>query len=433
MFAVASTSSAAAQGEDGDRITSSDYTIDLYKGTVHGSARMVGLGGAFVAIGEGVDGNLVNAATAALRPGYSVDHFDYWLGFALTSPFSVGDAFNTGGFASEGGFDQSGFHYLAPSVNLQWGPFGVGLTFELTEASMNSSGRAASGIDDSNLRVQMMTARLQTAYQLIDDQFMVGVGAIFVVQRILGGQGLLEQQELFVTDGFSFEVGAIYRPNEEHYRLGASFEGQVDTSRNGDDVIAEGFYLPRGIYKPWELRFGGAYQFGVALNRVWRDVDAVVHDEVGDLWDSMSDDARALYTRETWRRLRREYRAQPRHYLLTTVALHLIGQADAGVSVESFLVQRVQRSGGDVSFSVRWGLETDLIPNWVAIRYGNYIEPSRVAQTNPRFHYTFGVDVKLGWWDVFGIWSEDYLWRLGLSADIARSYAVWSLGIGGWY
>jgi hypothetical protein len=248
---------------------------------------------------------------------------------------------------------------------------------------------------------------------------------------------IFDEEELFASQGLNFEVGALYRPNNEQYRLGASVEGPVNTSALDDDepsIIREGFFLPRGAYKPWEIRLGGAYQFGNRpLNPVWDNVDEVVAREVGDIWDEMSSDEQDLYRKETWRRLRREFRAMPRRYILTTASLHIIGPARDAVSVEGFLTQTVQHSGNGVNLSPRWGLETDVVPSWITMRYGNYVEPSRVAQMNPRFHYTFGLDVKLGWWDVLGVWSEDYLWRLGLSMDVARDYYVGSVSIGGWY
>ncbi|MBW2461957.1 MAG: hypothetical protein JRH11_09945 [Deltaproteobacteria bacterium] len=434
-FAATPAPAAAQLGEDGSEINSSDYTIDLYTGVVQGGAQMIGLGGAFVAIAEGVDGNLVNAATAAHRPGYSVDHFDYWLGFAFNAPFSVGDFYNTGGFSSEAGFDQSGFTYLAPALNLQWGPFGVGATLEIQTARINSEGTAAGDDDDATIRFQFMKLRLQAAYQFLEGQLIVGFGGIVLVQRAVGGQNILDEEHLYVTDGLGYEVGMIYRPNRRRYRLAASFEGPIETSAAQDgDVIENDFYLPRSVYKPWETRLGFAYQFGGRpLNPVWQNVDQVVQDEVGDLWASMSRDERSLYRTETWRRLRREYRAQDRRYLLISTAVHIVGRSREAVSVESFLTQRVQHSGDDVNLSPRWGLETDLIPNWIRLRSGGYVEPSRVELTNPRFHYTVGLDFKVGWWDVFGVWSEDYLWRLGLSMDIARDYFVGSFGIGGWY
>jgi hypothetical protein len=427
----------AQLGRDGDPIETSDYTIDLYSGTVQGSARMTGLGGAYVAIAEGVDGNLVNPVAPAFRPLYSVDHFDYWLGFALTAPFSVGDAYNTGGFASEAGFDQSGFTYLAPSVNLQWGPFGVGLTLEAQTTRLDSRGTAAGPDDDARLRFQFLTVRLQAAYQFFDGQLLVGLGGILVVQRALGGNDIFDEKELYVSEGFNWELGALWRPNDQQYRLGVALQGSVDTSATeadtGDDV-REGFYLPRGIHKPWELRLGGAYQFGNRpLNGRWLNVDQVVQNEVGDLWDEMSSDAQDLYRKETWRRLRREYRAQRRIYVLLTASLDVVGPTRGAVSVEGFLTQRVQRSGNEVSLVPRWGMETDIYPNWVTFRFGGYVEPSRVGLTNPRGHVTFGLDFKVGWWDVFGIWSEDYLWRVGVSMDAARDYYVGSLGFGGWY
>jgi len=439
LLSLLLTSSAAdAQvGDEGDPIESSAYSVDLYAGAVQGTARMVGLGGAFVAILDGIDGNLVSPATPALRPGYSVDHFDYWLGFALMAPFSVGDAFNTGGLSSEAGFDQSGFTYFAPAINLQFGRFGVGLTVEFETANVSSTGEAATGLDETRFRFRFLEVRLQFAYQFFEGQLLLGVGGILVGQRMVGGPSILEEETLYDSFGPALEGGVLYRPNNEQYRLGLSFESAIDTadvSGEGEDVIAGGLYLPRGVYNPWELRLGAAYQFGDRpFNRVWKNVDQVVQEEVGDLWASMSEEEQRLYRKETWRRLRREHRSLSRRYLLTTAALHVIGPTRGAVSVESFLAQTVQRSGEDVSFSVRWGVEADLIPDWLKLRYGNYVEPSRVAQTDPRFHYTFGFDVKMGWWNVFGIWPEDYLWRLAFAMDVARDYLVGSIAIGGWY
>lgn len=437
LLALAPTPASAQLGPDGSEIGTSNYTVDFYAGAVQGSARAVGLGGSYVAIAEGVDGNLTNPATPALRPGYTVDLFDYWLGFAFSTPFSVGDAFNTGGFASELGFDQTGFTSFAPSLNLQFGRFGIGLTLELQTVSLDALGTG--GVDDgARLQFEFYEIRVQAAYQLLEGQLILGVGGIGLVQRALGGTGDTADEVLYTSSGFSFELGGLYRPNGEQYRIGAAIEGPVDTSALSDgegDVVRQGFFVPRGLFKPWELRFGGAYQFGARpLNPVWRTVNDIVDEEIGDLWDEMSEAERDLYWRETWRRLRREYRAQPRRYVLATASLHVIGRTKGATSVEGFLTRRVQRSGEDVvSFSPRFGVETDLVPGWVLVRAGGYIEPSRVEATSPRFHYTFGVDLKLGWWDVFGVWSEDYLWRIGFAADIARDYFSGSLSFGGWY
>ncbi|HEY2405809.1 MAG TPA: hypothetical protein VGI10_07395, partial [Polyangiaceae bacterium] len=89
---------AVAQLRDGATITTSRYTIDLYQGPVLAGTRVIGLGGAFVAIGEGVDGNSQNPAAPAVRTPESNSHIDYDLGFGLTFPATLknSDFFNSG-------------------------------------------------------------------------------------------------------------------------------------------------------------------------------------------------------------------------------------------------------------------------------------------------------------------------------------------------
>ena len=48
-------------------------------------------------------------------------------------------------------------------------------------------------------------------------------------------------------------------------------------------------------------------------------------------------------------------------------------------------------------------------------------------------HGTFGFDIKLIKWNVFGIWPDDYMWRLGAGGDVTARYATWGVTIAGWY
>src|SRR5688572_27735787 len=84
-------------GSNGAPITTSAYSIDLYQGAVSAGNRVMGLGGAYVALAEDVDGDLQNPAAPAVRPFFSIDHFDYWLGLGLTFPASLSkiDFFNS--------------------------------------------------------------------------------------------------------------------------------------------------------------------------------------------------------------------------------------------------------------------------------------------------------------------------------------------------
>src|SRR3954454_12734106 len=58
-------------------------TIDTVRGTIRGSTRYIGLGGAFVAIADDTQGVAINPASAAVRMPYSWDPFDYSFGIDL--------------------------------------------------------------------------------------------------------------------------------------------------------------------------------------------------------------------------------------------------------------------------------------------------------------------------------------------------------------
>src|SRR5690606_28950297 len=88
----------AQLGPDGSRITTNDYAIDLFQGPVIASSRVIGLGGAYVAVADFIEGNTQNPAAPAVRTAHAVDHDDWDLGFGITFPSSraSSDFFNTG-------------------------------------------------------------------------------------------------------------------------------------------------------------------------------------------------------------------------------------------------------------------------------------------------------------------------------------------------
>src|SRR5687767_9664108 len=66
--------------------TTEDFTVDAAQGPVTGSTRVIGLGGAFVAVAEGGDGVAVNPASVAVRLPYSWNRWDS--GFSID--FAIG-------------------------------------------------------------------------------------------------------------------------------------------------------------------------------------------------------------------------------------------------------------------------------------------------------------------------------------------------------
>lgn len=132
-FCASSALAAGPLGPNGSDITTSDYTIDLFQGPVFAGTRVTGLGGAYVAIAEDVDGDLQNPASPANRPYFSVSFFDWWLGFGFTFPGTLKsmDFFNSGAETQINNSADS-LVFITPSMNLQWGEWGMGLTSEIS-------------------------------------------------------------------------------------------------------------------------------------------------------------------------------------------------------------------------------------------------------------------------------------------------------------
>jgi len=83
IVGVICTSSAQAQS---DPITESDYEIDLHQGMIMGSPRVIGLGGAYTGLAQGVVALPFNSAAVVQRPHFSSDYFDWDLGFDVIFP-----------------------------------------------------------------------------------------------------------------------------------------------------------------------------------------------------------------------------------------------------------------------------------------------------------------------------------------------------------
>jgi hypothetical protein len=109
------------------------------------------------------------------------------------------------------------------------------------------------------------------------------------------------------------------------------------------------------------------------------------------------------------------------------------GRVRDAVGVESFLDQVVNRSGASVVFSPRVGAEAEIWENRLKTRGGVYLEPTRFVTSDPRAHTTFGMDLRLLRWSVFGLWPDDFMWQIGGSLDVSRRYLTWGVSLGGWY
>lgn len=470
-------------GENGERIGTSSYSVDLFQGALLAGTRVIGLGGAYVALAEDVDGDLQNPAAPAMRPFFSVEYFDYWLGLGLTSlaSFKGSDLFNSGAaLGSRSTTDEQ--IIVTPALNLQWGSFGAGVTWELQNYRLAGasvpSGLSGEGV--ATLDTAVHTFHFQTANSFFDGQLVVGGGLRYLLLQLDATTSDESTNTLFDSDGMGLELGAVWRPNLQPYRLGLAFRSAIDTepsfsrsllpTPDGDIVLGEGtnlLYLPERVSLPWDVNIGAALQLGRRpLNPIPHTVESVSErawltfrlrklerDEERErrLALATSADERAAVERElsreetrdsallaaAYREARRalaESSAQvERFYVLLSASLVISGSVRDAVGVESFLDQTVNRSGGGVVYSPRFGVETEVWEDVLRLRGGSYVEPSRFATSRARLHGTAGADVRLFRWNVFGLWPDDFVWHLRASMDSAPRYFSYGISIGGWY
>lgn len=411
-FCASSALAAGPLGPNGSDITTSDYTIDLFQGPVFAGTRVTGLGGAYVAIAEDVDGDLQNPASPANRPYFSVSFFDWWLGFGFTFPGTLKsmDFFNSGAETQINNSADS-LVFITPSMNLQWGEWGMGLTSEISNYSIDQAADTGAATINSFFTVN----HLQLARSFFQGQLVTGAGLRLLAMNLTERE---TSQDLFSSTGTGLEAGLLFRPTGFPFRLGAAARSRIRTkasySKNllpneqGDVLVKDSagndIYVPDQVSLPWDINVGAAIQLGKRpLNLGWSQDNREEHRaELQyqalrlDLLDEREARLAEALGEEEQREIEREFRLQlraakqarnraraavywkqqqdlanmSRPYLLVSASLVVTGQSDNAVGIESFLAQQT---------------------------------------------------------------PDDYLWRLALSTDVSERYFTWSVMVGGWY
>jgi hypothetical protein len=486
LLAVPSEALAALPGE-GQEIRTNDYSIDLYQGPVLSANRVTGLGGAFVAIADGVEGSAMNPAATAARLPYSYGHFDYDLGVGITFPSAIKntDFWNSGHRTELPKSKSFGFLFFNLALQLQFGTWGLGLSTDFQQYSLLRGVEPGDNARRDRLAAQIAIGHLQLAHSFADGQLLVGVGMRTTGLSVNkeGPTSVASQQELFSTVGLGFETGVIWQPTDWPIRFGAAYHGGFTTRAAPestfvlypDDAVNQ-LYLPTRVTLPWDVNVGFAAQLGPRpLNPRWVDPSIVLqpmrrylewraHERERRLRraeqsvfceetpldrrrrlrklraelaaeEDLDEDERARVEKDLVRRLRERYHQLARFYVLVTTSLLISGTVDNAVGIESLIDRTVQRSGQRLSISPHLGIETEAIEHWLRVRGGSYLEPSRFDsnQKGSRLHATFGFDTKLFAWDVFGAWPPDAEWRFGASVDASRSYLSGGIAVGLWH
>jgi len=462
-------------GANGQPIETSEYSLDLFQGPIFAGSRVTSLSGAYVAIAEDVDGDLQNPAAPAVRPFFSYTHFDYWLGFGLTFPADLAhmDFFNSGSKTHVPNPPNS-FVFFTPAINLQWGELGVGLNLSIQQYALSDPEEG----ERRGITATIPTIHLQFAHGFEHNQLVLGGGVRFVTMNVNGAD---PKDHLFSSSGPGFELGAVWKPEWLPLRLGiayrtpiitrATYSDQLLPNENGDLIIRKSdgtdLYLPKSVSSPWDLNFGFAVQlFGRPINPRWRANDDDISRlkleyALGELDRSQArQHARAsAKTSAELRAIERKFErdeaaaerelsyqllmqkrlmeqqltAMNRRYVQVAASMVVSGAVQNAVGVESLVSQSVNRSGQNPVVSPRIGVEASIFPKFLKLRAGSYLEPTRFEGGQARGHATAGLDIKLAVWNVFGLWPDNYMWRLGLGGDAARDYYTWGLTIAGWY
>jgi hypothetical protein len=465
-----------------DTIVDNDFNIDAVTGPVLGSSRIVGMGGAYTAIADGIAGAAWNPASFASRYNFELDWWDWDLALSLFGPgvFGQEDFFNNGK-----GVGAEEFWFINVGLRLQFGRFGFGFDLRTHLYSMSVEGEA--------VNITLLEGHTGVAYAFWDGQLVTGLGARGANLDLTLPNAPSDDQELIHFTDAGLEAGVLLRLADQPWRIGvaarlpveakAETEDNVFTDANGIKSI-RGFILPKRVYMPWEVQLGFAWQFGDRrFNQKWeepRDMEEELEQKVEyrrcwrmeeqlrieaekkgkplpdkelcpDLEDEPEDEAwwevenkireeedqqleKAVDEEEDriyWAR-RRWCEADSRNYWLVAAELLLVGATEKGVGMDAFLEQERREAGKDISVGIRIGAETEPWANRLKVRAGFYLEPPRGVLGDYRPHGTVGFDVRLFRWDVWGLFNPFDL-TVGMTGDFAPRYIDLGIGVGFWH
>lgn len=483
----------AQLGRNGAPIQTSQYAVDLFQGPVLASSRVIGMGGAYVAIAEGVEGSFYNPAAPAVRMPWSTSAVDYDGSLGLTSPGTIqrSDFFNSGSDRTKLTVSYAGdFVFLDVEGHLQIDEWGLGGTMAVQQYNLRRDVSVTESAQNDRLKADILVFQFQAARATANGQLLCGFGLRPTVLSVTKeNPSETRSEDLFSTEGLGYSAGLLWRPNDIPIRVGAAFNSAVTTRVNledtkvaidaaGNRVIASGtpdeMYLPERVALPWEFDLGFAVQFGarpfnprwlgptellLPLRRrlEWRRLErerkrsrllkalAAMPEKQVRLAREL-DRQQSVAEREdeselerakldVHRRLRQREQNLGRWYILVSTSLKVSGAVSSAVGIESFLQRAVDRSGRRPVLSPHLGLESEVISNWLKLRAGVYAEPTRFENSSaaPRLHTTVGFEQNLFPWRVFGLFSEKREWRITGAADFSVRYFGWSASIGIWH
>lgn len=394
------------------RAQAADRSADVAttRGSISGSTRYVGMGGAFVAIADDTEGVAINPASVALRLPYSWSDFDYGLGIdvGIGAWLPKNDIYNQG---NSGGTAKSSALFGSLAAVLYYRYAGLGIAAE-AEQNAATNADTTQGIG-RNLAANFGMVHTAVAYGFWKGQLLLGAGP-----RIVGMSFDRSRQgsSPLSTAGIGYEAGFTVKPTIAQYRLAAAIRSPVRASVAGapGDPISH-------VHVPWEASLGFAYQFGTRpLNPPFVSSTDLARATNGTSKPTHAELERAEHE------LFERYEGLQRWYLLVTAELSLIqGSGNLGIGGRESDVNAI--------VSPRVGVESEVIPHHLRLRAGSYYEPPLAEGVSGRVHGCGGFDVRLFEWNVFGLVHPFDYWQLSLGADASRQYLNTMASIGFWH
>jgi len=374
LFAVHATI-AAREAQAQSPLPGARVRLDLVRGPLITSSRIMGLGGAFVGVGEGIDGIYRNPAALSNRNERSRSWFDIDLTFdwLLVSSAQIDWDGDTRPLSAD-------FAFQAVNLGLvmQFGPLGLGILATLY------------GWEGPAFSVANADQLLGLGWAFADGEVIVGAG-VMVATLAIRTTSLTTPADSELN-GAGVDVGFLWRPRDADWRLGARLRTTTHLAQGdaADPAVSELV----GI-SPWQLALGWSSSYSADPTRHYNP------------------------------RLRSKVpKPSDRRYLLISSELVLIGTSDAQ-SLESLVAATPRPSGRHLSVAVHLGAEGEVMHDRLRARVGTYLEPVRVAgRQDLRLHITGGVELHL--------FEFLFDWKANFAFDLAPGWENVTLGVGFW-
>jgi hypothetical protein len=370
--------------------------FDAYTGLVVASGRVIGLGGAYVGLGEGVMGAPVNPASVAQRDRHNPDTWDLdgYITWFLPQPEELSDLDLSNDGVEDAQLSGSGIFLLGGSG--QVGRLGGGVVGQIWAVSEADPG-------GDTVTVGKIDLSLALGWSGWRDSVVVG-GSVSSNIGSVSYQAPDGTEQAISYQAGAIRLGALWRPRGQFFRLGAAWNPGGRAEPSGDRAALP-VTTPAAFVFPWVLSVGGSAWIGPNARR-YNEPPPIALDRHPE-WGP----GPALV-------------ASSRMPVLVSLQVDVAGPTPGAVSIESALVGgEAQLSGERTSFAVKGGVEWEAWPRWMRLRAGGYLEPSRTG-AGPRPHATFGFEVRIPFWP----WDL----QIGATGDVASLYQNVSLSLGFW-